>query len=1022
MSMIRKKKADFIFLYIKKIFVLMLVLIMGLTSVSQNIHAQTQENLLGIESQVNYSDDLQNGTIYLDLQNVNNDNYEIREILDPQMNQLSMESLEYAVTANGDYKFTVKYIERDQKELKDEKEEDNGIDAALSIDDLQIEEKINTYELVVTVDGIMDSNTGADETMEPDTDVDETMDSNTDVDGTIESDTDYGVSTVNAVSSNYATREAGNVNLEDVFDVDSLNVVTDTGTVRMEDTTNVKGSVSGNKIVLYDAKENEGIPTSFYNQQWWQTATKVDANNRLSLKSDWELVYSFTGPKVRTSEPNGTMAGGNRGSIYLKFGEGSASAAHDIEIGAMADGFKRETKVFIWDDDLKETSAVVGGPWLFAKESQETNPQTIIVTCDYDDNNTAKITISCPNSDRPVKEVSRNYDVSIEGTDSVSVAFGGDATWGKGDSASGGAGEKDYPTGEVSVTFESLSYTNLNPEIVSIKWFKDGTELNSESTVSPGDILSVKVRVKNDSEHKDVLPATLYPSDNFSLAPTHGIDADYDGIFKNGIKIEDFKNEEEEIEFDVQVLDTIGDISLGVRLQDDFFRTNVYLSKQTRISVTDIFAKASPSYTVSNPKRDADGKAEKEENGELVFEADQNQKQLNQDSYVKVAIDLKNPREIEDMDIVMSADTTTAPGLDFTTVHGLQTSNNVASITKDNIIKLLNGMEDLTFKLPANESANISFYVPVKQKTEAGMEGKPFDTGVQEIEYTIKGTITVNGNKENGSWTENSTVMDSVQDIDASLKTNEITLERDVEFDLSTALLFEPVTDGVDVSVDFKNVVTTNQGASADWKLFGLENASDYTGKVVPYAEGGIGLPVDVTYNGILTLIVDDSSYKHYTRLGNEVDEQRTYSGTVTLKVNDETPVTPVAYFEIPKSVYLNDWEGIDDAHAGIKAEVKLIADVETTKTFTVEADNNFAIKNSNATKNFTVSLYDNNDDSGNPVPYTETGTAAPGSVKIGTINDTNRSKTVWYNLVKDPSLAPGEHFTGTMQFFIKME
>lgn len=1013
MNMIRKKKADFLFLYIKKIFVLMLVLIMGLTSVSQNIHAQTQENLLGIESYVNYSDDLQNGTIYLDLQNVDNDNYEIREILDPQMNQLSMEALEYAVTVNGDYIFTVKYIERNQEELKDEKEDDNSIDSALLIDDLHIEEKIKTYELVVTVDGIIDSNTDVDETIDSNTDgtiesnndVDETIDSNTDVVGTIDSNTDYGVSTVNAVSSDYATREAGNMNLEDVFDVDSLCVLRAANDpIPMKDATNINGYIdkTNNKIVLYNAKENGGIPTSYYpTNTWWQAAAKVDAIGRLSLKSDWEFVYTFKGGSVDGSK-------GNRGSIYLNFGTDVASKGHDVEIGAMADGRYNRAKLFIWTSGSGETSKQVGNSRFFEEERQ------IIVTCDYDDDKHATITISCPESG---EEVSKTYDVSSK--DSVSVAFGGDATWGAGDSTPSGAGQLAYPTEPVTVTFESLMYKNLNPQIEKIQWFKDNIELNSDSIVSPGDTLSVRVTVKNDSAHSDVLPATLFPSDNFDLALTHGISVENSDL-KEGISV-NLTKDPEPIDFDVTVMDTIGDISLGVMLEDDFFHKKIYLAKQTKISIGQIFADDSPSYTVSNPERGDDGKAKKDANGEIAFEDDVNQLQINQDSYVKVAIDLKNPRSAEDMDIDMSADTTTAPGLDFTTIHRLETTENI-NISEADLLKFLKGTDKLTFTLGANDSAKISFYVPVKQSTEEGMVGKPVDKGAQEIEYEIAGVFTLNQEIKKGSWTKETTVMDSVTDIDADLTTEIIELQRDQEFDLSAAsmLTFEPVTEGLDVSVDFENVETENGGTLADWKLFGLENKTAYAGKVALFAENNKTLGVEVTYNGILTLGHGDNSYKHYTRSGNAVDTPRTCTKEITLKVSGGSEVTPYAFFEIPKSVYLNDWKGIDDAHAGIKAEVKLISDIMPGYTFTIEADNNFTIKNSK-NETLAVSLYDDNDASGNPVPYLDPGSTND-TVKIGTINNATRSKTVWYNLVKDPTLAPGENFTGTMQFYITME
>ena len=1005
MNMIRKKKADFIFLYIKKIFVLMLVLIMGLTSVSQNIHAQAQENPLGIESYVNYSDDLQNGTIYLDLQNVDNDNYEIREILDPQMNQLSMEALEYAVTVNGDYIFTVKYIERNQEELKDEKEDDNSIDSALLIDDLHIEEKIKTYELVVTVDGIIDSNTDVEDMIESNTDVDDMtesntdvedmIESNTDVDDMIQSDTDHEVSTIDTVSFDDATRVIAAVNLSKVFDVTTLNV----NGIPMADSTNVNGAVEEDKIILYNATQQSDIPTSYYAANtWWQTSTRVDAKNRLSMRSDWEFKYTFKGAQLDANK-------GSRGSIYLNFGNESASVSHDIEISAMANGKDKESSIFIWDSKSHTTNKEI----IAAHSNWFTVQKEVVVTCDYDDVDTATISISCGG-----KKSTKSFKLSEFG-DSVSMAMGGDVTWGAGENNA--TGQADYPRGTANVTFQSLSYTNLNPKIESLQWFdSSNTELDINSTVSPGDVLSVKATVINDSTKADVLPAKLFFSDDPSLAMTRGISG---SDLTNGVAVA-LTNQSKVIDFKVVVLDTIGDISLGVKLEDDFFHSKSYSEIQTKISTGDIFAEDYPKYTVSNPKRNKFGKAVYDLNNEIVFEADKNQTQLNQDSYVKVDISLKNPRQNEAMDINMSTVTTTAasaavtaPGLDLTTIHGLVTSGNVSSsITKDNLVKFLNGSGNLTFTLGADDLANISFYVPVKQS----LGGKPFDTGAQKIEYKIEGTIVVGGNSSNGTWTNETTVMDSVTDIDVDLAKTEIPLQRDHEFDLSAASLFSPVTNGLDVSVDFENVGIMNQGQLADWKYFGLDSVSDYTGKVALFAENNKTLGVMVTYNGILTLSHENSSYKHYTRLGNEVDIQRTSTKNVTLKVDGGTVVTPDAFLEIPKSVYLNDEGGIDDAHAGIKAEVKLISDIMPGYTFNVEADNNFIIENSDASKTFTVSLYDKDKN-----PYVVQGSTA-NRVDLGTIKDDSRSKTVWFNLVKDPSLAPGENFTGTMQFYITME
>lgn len=791
-----------------------------------------------------------------------------------------------------------------------------------------------------------------------------------------------------------------NTDLALVFDPDDI-LVTDSyrHTIPLSESTNINSSIDGNVITVYDA-DSTATPTSYYaGNTWWQAESLVLSRQEVSLRSSWTMKYNLTTPPVDMTQGSGYA--GAMGVVRLNLSDSLI-----VEISARNAGGYNQTSnsaIYIYDDQSGNTTAVIGDQTFFD------NGAPVTVHCDYDGSN---VTLSVSAGS---ETVTRTYAASSLNT-KASMWFGGNVTWQGGKNTA--AAQKKYPVSTLKAEFVSFSYDNLSPVIEAMRWFKkDGTELAEGDIVNPGETLDVEVDVRNDALN-DIIPATLYLSDDATQAETKGVAGESDIL--DGMYVE-LENEIQTLRFTVTVTDSIGNISLGVMLEDEFFHNKAYAEVSAAVDVGKLFTDGTPVYTVQELARDSEGNIITDSEGQPTFVDSADQDTLNQDSYIKAVINLENPRAQEDLTINLKADIADAAGLDLENLYGVTIEAGGQTISADQISKLFDGQGlDIVLKgsevdADGTESVGcITLVIPVKQNDD----GTPFSTDAQNIHYTASGSFVAEGTGQliSGAW-ERDKETQTITDIDTVLSTTNITLEREESFDLldGNTLSFEAAEASVNAEVKPEDVSIAFDESDPYLEYFGISDATGSTGTVQAYADDGTKITATVTYNGVIYL----NGQKHYTRKGSSANPPaREKEALVELEVQGGL-VIPSAYLEIPSTVMLNDNSGIDSEHAGIMAEVKVKNADLTSHTFDITADNNFEITGTNNTAyTHTVTLYDA---SGNAFPASGSDSSKADIGEIGgTATGADSEVSVWYNLVKDPS-RDQDIYEGTMLFYITM-
>lgn len=947
------------------------------------LSAMDQTEFYDIHPVVSYSEDYLSATITINTTDMKSNEIDIVEILDPENKSLDMPNPQITVTENGEYSFTVKYSEKKVDEVIIDEQESTSDAATTSIDTAISEETVE----VIKQDKTEDSNTTNGDPVQSEVKsfvVTAMVDSikKQDLKVADKSTSDQLIEAKEEpVSKNtispFATGEGSQLN--DIFDVNEWRE--NRGILAK----NVKGlnpSINGNRITFYDAKNDVQL-NSEKTGTIYSLLTRLPSKSEVSLKQNWSIkgiaalpmkgtvgsynVISTAGIEIKSS---------NGKSAYLSLNKFTTNNS--------------QTQLY------NSTNGVIKSDWV------DINEESAQFQVNYDYLSDGKGVLTLVYGDF-------NIATNVEG-------FGEGATlyivtqvqYGNSNVSSSRA---EYPRFTNYFEFESFGYRDYKPTLMDVKWFKaDGNELVNGSYVEPGDRLTVKATMKNDTTTDSQADVLLKLSDDSSIAFTKGVTPGND--ITNGIPVTLSKTPITK-EFVVTVQDTIGNISLGVMMEDSFFHNKQYKQISSKIDIGKVFMDGVPVCRVVELDRDPSTGAIRTEAGvpKFVDAADQNS--LNQDSFVEITIGVVNPRNDNPIALELILDKTKAPGLDFSQVY--VTKNGLGGISSEaNKIKnwVQNGGSYNINIGAGGDGKQFTFIVPVKQTSYNATTfegGKPFDKGQQNIGITLNGTVILPSETITGQWTKEKKISDSIIDIDTYLNTNSKSVTRGQTIKTVLASDFNAETPDSGASVDFSSVSTKNQGTSNDWKYFGLESESDQTGIVPLYADDGKTLKVDVTCNKSLML----SGGKHWTRVGSDLNAPfRERKKTLTLTVSGGT-VSPTAYFEIPDTVYLNDSDGIDQDHAGIKANIGLVDGIDTNKRFTIAADNNFKIKNG-ANQEHIVTLYDA---SKNLYPASALGVD---KANIGTITNTDRTKTVWFNLVKDPNRTSSQ-YKGTMNFYITM-
>lgn len=956
------------------------------------LSAMDQTSFYGIRPEITYAEDAASATVTLNTADINTDEIDVKEILDYENKPLSVTNPQITVTQNGEYAFTIKYSEKKameavvaedtvneenqasegivEPEKTDEESGESVITNGVEAEKSDSRDEVKSFVMNARVDGIQALNTDA-------ASIDESESDGVDL------KKNATEATQPEVAATAESRDVpSNSNLAEIFDLTQMRTLK--GTPISSNTTSWKPSVAGNRIIGYDATGTTSMTDSEDTGTGrWQASTVLPAKSKVSLRQNWEFKGSGILP---VNLPSGTYGSSYATAIILSEGPWVGSTSNELALLGLNVYSGTSTVNFYTRNRGSSDERGAGA----LKPSVD---MTISYT--YNGGNSGKFSIEYAGTERvfTVDNLPETADMLLY----MQVQYG-----------SGGvlATQNDFPKIRAGFEFGEFGYRDYDPQLLGATWYDaSGAELVDGSVVKGGDTLTVKVTMKNNTTTEGKANVLLKLSDDSTIASTHGVDPDAD--ITNGIITSLSKNTVTKV-FTVKVRDdAIGNISLGLMMEDDFFHNKQYAQLQSKIDVGQVFVDGSPQIKVVEAKRNSVlgnmiGTAE----GEPSFTDSTDQTLLNQDSYVRVTVGMVNPRHDIELSAKVSLNTGNAAGLDFDHVYDVRTEGLGTTLTAQDVRTMLSTGKTLDYKVSPGGESSISFVVPVKQDAN----GAPFNTDQQKIEAVVEGTITLNGNSANGEWRREVKISDSIIDIDSWLNLSEIQKDRGDSYDLMETYIKTAFrTKHPSSSYDPDSVTTKNQGTAADWKYFGLRSETDLTGTIPYFTDTGKEMKIDVSFNR--SVIIDGK--KHWTRKGSDLNAPfRIQKKTITLKVKGGTEI-PTAYFEIPKTVYLNDREGIDDDHAGMKEEISLVAGVETAKSFDVTADNIFRIGNT-AGQEHIVTLYD-----GSGTAY---GASAPGSDKafIGTFNNTTRTKTVWFNLVKDQNRKASE-YKGTMNFYIKM-
>lgn len=978
---------------------LAVLMIFTMVANSGTLSAMSQTEFFGIHPVVSYSEDYSSATITINTADTKSDEIDIVEILDPENKPLDMSNPQITVTENGEYSFTVKYSEKKADEVTIDEQESTSDAAATSIDtsideetaevteqektedsnatnDDPVQSEIKSFVVTAVVDGVKKSEVKAEDK------------STLNNPAKAKEEASFTKSTVSRAVSN-------SVRLDEIFDT------TKWATLRGTSIDSVIGmgqELNGNIITAYSPTASF-IPEDNGNFRW-QGSSLLPSKDKVSLRQNWKFEGTVEMPSSDAIKSKDGKQIDVTSAIILSNGSWISSSNNEIAVLGLSKNSDNpnETKTYsrIHLVDQRPEADVP------ALSTNSTARMTITYTYtgDYASNNTGKLTLECEGAKKELTLSS--LPETAEFLLYNQVQYG---------STSGT--KSSYPIFKNTFTFASFGYEDYNPLLMNVRWFKDGTEISDGTIVEPGQELTVKATMKNDVSTSGRANVVLKLSDDASKAVTKGVESisNTDGSsIATGIPVV-LTKEGKEVTFKVKVKDTIGNISLGVMMEDDFFHSKQYKELSSKIDIGKVFMDGVPVCRVVELDRDPSTGAIRTEAGvpKFVDAADQNS--LNQDSFVEITIGVVNPRNDNPIALELILDKTKAPGLDFSQVY--VTKNGLGAISATAIKNWVQNGGSYNINIgTGGDGKQFTFIVPVKQTSYNATTfegGKPFDKGQQNIGITLNGTVILPSETVTGQWTKEKKISDSIIDIDTYLNTNSKSVTRGQTIKTVLASDFNAETPDSGASVDFSSVSTKNQGTSNDWKYFGLESESDQTGIVPLYADDGKTLKVDVTCNKSLML----SGGKHWTRVGSDLNAPfRERKKTLTLTVSGGT-VSPTAYFEIPDTVYLNDSDGIDQDHAGIKANIGLVDGIDTNKRFTIAADNNFKIKNG-ANQEHIVTLYDA---SKNLYPASALGVD---KANIGTITNTDRTKTVWFNLVKDPNRTSSQ-YKGTMNFYITM-
>lgn len=955
------------------------------------LSAMDQTSFYGIRPEITYAEDAASATITLNTADINTDEIDVKEILDYENKPLSLSNPQITVTQNGEYAFTIKYSEKKameavvaedtvneqnqaseeivEPEKTDEESGESAIKNGVEAEKTDSRDEVKSFVMNARVDGIQALNTDA-------ASIDESESDGVDLKGNATE------ATQPEVAATAESRDVpSNSNLAEIFDLTQMRTLKGTP---ITNATSWKPSVEGNKIIGYDARNATSMPDSEANSGGrWDASTVLPAKSRVSLRQNWTFKGNVILP---VAFPNSTYSINYSTNVIISEGTWVGTTSNEYAVlGLNADS--KSSVVNFYTRNRGTPGGGVAGAYNYSA------PMAISYT--YKDGGSGEFSIEYAGN--KANFIVNNLPETADMTLHTQVQYGS-----TGDSTT----QKDFPKIRAGFEFGEFGYRDYDPQLLGATWYDaSGAELVDGSVVKGGDTLTVKVTMKNNTTTEGKANVLLKLSDDSTIASTHGVDPDAD--ITNGIITSLSKNTVTKV-FTVKVRDdAIGNISLGLMMEDDFFHNKQYAQLQSKIDVGQVFVDGSPQIKVVEAKRNSVlgnmiGTAE----GEPSFINSTDQTLLNQDSYVRVTVVMVNPRYDIDLSAKVSLNTGNAAGLDFDHVYDVRTEGLGTTLTAQDVRTMLSTGKTLDYKVSPGGESSISFVVPVKQDAN----GAPFNTEQQKIEAVVEGTITLNGNSAKGEWRREVKISDSIIDIDSWLNLSEIQKDRGDSYDLMETYIKTAFrTKHPSSSYDPDSVTTKNQGTAADWKYFGLRSETDLTGTIPYFTDTGKEMKIDVSFNK--SVIIDGK--KHWTRKGSDLNAPfRIQKKTITLKVKGGTEI-PTAYFEIPKTVYLNDREGIDDDHAGMKEEISLVAGVETAKSFDVTADNIFRIGNT-AGQEHIVTLYD-----GSGTAY---GASAPGSDKafIGTFNNTTRTKTVWFNLVKDQNRKASE-YKGTMNFYIKM-
>lgn len=922
---------------------LILTSVLNIDLVAKTFAMGGNVNELGIDSTVMYNSDNTSAVLGVDLSNLDQGKYEVKEILGPEGQVLEQSNPSIRVNDNAEYILKVYYFN------KTDVTNDEVAIAEEQLTPIEVlEPELKEIMLLTPVTKIIKTK------------------------GLIQEN-------VNSSKQNFSlsSPRIGETNsLNDIFNVDDGKVFLDTygtNTIPWKDSVNINSDITGNVFTTLNPVEGVENTTMYWNPvgPCWMMYSFIDSKTPINTRASWTMKGKVQLSKakngnistgVRLTKNNGMIVGLD---IESKISENKAR----ISIGGQN----------------TYPNGIVGDSSYFNTERE------IVMQGIYNGDETVTYSITVEG-----QRLERTFNISDLG-ENLKMQIYGLSGWSYHDDTQ----PNKFPAGPNRFSFDSLKYNNFNPVFEGLKWYDSkGIEVDENSHVMPGEELTVKVKVKNESTSPDIIPMKLFLSDDDTKAITKGIEAT--GELITGIPI-NLTKDAQEVSFKVTVKDTIGDIALGLCLEDDFFHEKRYKQVESKMMASDIFADGTPTYTIMEYKRDSSGNIVKDISGNPTFVEAKNQSVLTQDSFVKVDAKLENPRVTEVMTTTMKADLSKVPGLDFDNINNFEIVNGIGTAAD-----LDTG---LIFTLAENKgTGSFSYIVPVKQNAD----GTPFNMDEQTIDYTVDGSfIHLSEGLVKGTWNKSTIVSDAnekpIKDINVSLITEKIELERNESFNLlqtdNPLLTFTPSIP--EVSADFDEIALKNQGTLDDWKIFGLTGDVDNEGKISITADDGTEMQTNVQYNQVILL----NGEKHYTRLGLGDDPApRTKTSKVILSVNGGE-ILPVAYFEIPERVLLKGEQGIDDTYAGSKITIGIKDSLNTKLSFDVSADTDFKIKNENGIFHI-VSLF--NEDK---TEMTKVGSIA----NVTTFNTANPKKVIWFNTKKDKSKR-GSYYEGKMMFYFTLK